>query len=215
MSPDGSRSGTSRGHPLDRAGLPGRATTAVVIALGLAGHSLLRLFFGRRGPGRAEAGSGRPVHLSPRLEETLGALVDAVLPANPDDPDRSPGAREAGAVGLLLRPPVPVAALGRFPIGAYLHLVAAVADAAALLTAGRRFHRLESRRRSRLFGRLLRVLPLLFVPVAAASEFAFVGGLVSGRGLDYLGMPGEVERFEPGPGTPEEPRSATEDGNLP
>ena len=36
MSERAGRSGPSSVHPLDRAGLPGRAVTAVVIALGLA-----------------------------------------------------------------------------------------------------------------------------------------------------------------------------------
>lgn len=197
-------------HPLSPAGLVRRELSAMVVGLALGVGSLVRLFIRDRASLPSWISEpGRPRRIP--FDSTLGPLVDAVIPA---DPDGGPGAREAGALEVLgvasLEGPL------RVPIAVYLAALALATDAAALATSGRPFRRLGAEERSRLFGRLLRWLPGLYVPVLLASGLAFAGGVVSTRGLEWLGLPGDVDRLAPGEGAVDfEPRSRTADGNLP
>ncbi|MBI4617390.1 MAG: hypothetical protein HY720_27515 [Planctomycetes bacterium] len=204
-------------HPISRAGIvsPRRISLGLGLAMGLV--SLLRIFVDERGVRRFIRGwpNALPPPRCPKgLRETLGAIVDAVVPAGPAGPDLEPGAREAGTVEFLLRPAFP--GLDKIPTLPYLLAVAFVADLAALLSSGRRFRALPSEARSRLFGRLLGWFPSLFLPVQMVASFVFASGVIDRRGVEWLGIPAEVDLLPPGEGTGGwRPVSATSKGSLP
>ncbi len=144
-----------------------------------------------------------------RFDRTLESLADTVVPAG----EGTPGGREAGVVEVIrmtsLDGPV------RLPADLYVTWLALVTDAASIVSTRRRFHRLPLERRTRLLGRLLGLFPALYAPVLVAVGFAFSGGIVSGEGVAWLGLPGPVDRLPPGEGADFEPRHLTAGGNLP
>ena len=114
-------------------------------------------------------------------EQTLAALLDAVVPGGGSDPEGEAGALEACAMNLLADDAYPFRELG--------DLVAGLMDGLALGAHGQPFAALSVEQRLLVIIDAQESLPILRLAYRAIRS-AFYGGAYNGVGLDYVGFPG-------------------------
>jgi len=116
-----------------------------------------------------------------KVEETLAAVIDTVVPGPEVDPDGAPGALEACSLNLLLDE--------YYPLKSYASLVANLMDKLMEKRVGGAFVEASYADRLQVLVDAQESLPVLRLAYRAIRS-AFYGGAYNGVGLDYVGYPG-------------------------
>lgn len=133
------------------------------------------------GPYARPAVPGACLQPGTAAEETLAALVDAVVPGKDTDPDGAPGALDGCALNLLLDE--------YYPFKQYLSLIVTLVDGASGQEYGKTFLEADYEQRLKVLVDVQEMLPVLRLAYRAIRS-AFYGGAYNGLGLEYLGYPG-------------------------
>jgi len=116
-----------------------------------------------------------------KVEKTLAAVLETVVPGKATDPDGEPGAVEACALGVLMD--------SSFPFRPYASILATVLDNLAITRGGTVFAKASADDRIAVLLQAQEQLPMLRLAFRAVRA-AFFGGAYNGVGFDYVGYPG-------------------------